>query len=110
METKAQKLAKKLTSNVITKKDVNLLLEISKLEFNPFSKKELEEKINEFKSRFALTEKEWGIESENLNENIFYQEEDLIKFSQIILSQYKIGNTNIEQLDIMKETLKAFNK
>jgi hypothetical protein len=37
-----------------------------------------------------------------------YSEEEVLNFTQIILSQYIIGNTNIEQLDLLKETLHIF--
>ena len=37
-----------------------------------------------------------------------YSEDEVLNFTQIILSQYIIGNTNIEQLDLLKETLHIF--
>ena len=37
-----------------------------------------------------------------------YSEEEVLNFTQIILSQYIVGNTNIEQLDLLKETLHIF--
>lgn len=37
-----------------------------------------------------------------------YSEEEVLKFTQIILSQYAVGNTNIDQLDLLKETLHIF--
>lgn len=39
-----------------------------------------------------------------------FSEEEVLNFTQIILSQYKVGNTNIEQLDLLKETLQQFKK
>ena len=60
----------------------------------------------------------WGIEigfekgvkwNEEQNKNR-YSEEEVLNFTQIILSQYKVGNTNIEQLDLLKETLQQFKK
>ena len=39
-----------------------------------------------------------------------YSEEDVLNFTQTILSQYAVGNTNIEQLDLLKETLHIFKK
>ena len=39
-----------------------------------------------------------------------YSEEEVLNFTQIILSQYAVGNTNIEQLDLLKETLHIFKK
>ncbi len=59
-ETKAQILASRLT--VISKRDSDLLLEISKWEQQaktPEDFKVLEEKIKEFKSGFVLSEDEW---------------------------------------------------
>jgi hypothetical protein len=37
-----------------------------------------------------------------------YSEEEVLNFTQIVLSQYKFGNTNIEQMDLLKETLQQF--
>jgi hypothetical protein len=37
-----------------------------------------------------------------------YSEEEVLNFTQTILMQYKFGNTNIEQLDLLKETLEQF--
>ena len=37
-----------------------------------------------------------------------YSEDEVLNFTQIILSQYAVGNTNIEQLDLLKETLHIF--
>jgi hypothetical protein len=37
-----------------------------------------------------------------------YSEKEVLNFTQIVLSQYKFGNTNIEQLDLLKETLHQF--
>lgn len=39
-----------------------------------------------------------------------YSEEDMIEFAQIVISQYKFGNTNIEQIEYLKETLEKFKK
>ena len=39
-----------------------------------------------------------------------YSEEEVLKFTQIILMQYKFGNTNIDQLDLLKETFQKFKK
>lgn len=40
--------------------------------------------------------------------NNFYSEEEVLKFTQTILMQYKFGNTNIEQMDLLKETFQLF--
>jgi hypothetical protein len=37
-----------------------------------------------------------------------YSEEEVLNFTQTILMQYKFGNKNIEQMDLLKETLKEF--
>jgi hypothetical protein len=37
-----------------------------------------------------------------------YSEEEVLNFTQTIIQQYKFGNTNIEQLDLLKETLQLF--
>lgn len=37
-----------------------------------------------------------------------YSEEEVLEFTQTIIQQYKLGNTNIEQLDLLKETLQQF--
>jgi hypothetical protein len=39
-----------------------------------------------------------------------YSEEEVLNFTQTILMQYKFGNTNIEQIDLLKETLEQFKK
>lgn len=39
-----------------------------------------------------------------------YSEEEVLEFTQTIIQQYKLGNTNIEQLDSLKETLELFKK
>jgi hypothetical protein len=37
-----------------------------------------------------------------------YSEEEVLNFTQTMIMQYKFGNTNIEQLDLLKETLQQF--
>ena len=37
-----------------------------------------------------------------------YGDEEVLNFTQTIIQQYKLGNTNIEQLDLLKETLQQF--
>ena len=32
-----------------------------------------------------------------------YSEEEVLNFTQTVIQQYKFGNTNIEQLDLLKE-------
>jgi hypothetical protein len=37
-----------------------------------------------------------------------YSEEEVLEFTQTMIMQYKFGNTNIEQMDLLKETLQQF--
>jgi hypothetical protein len=37
-----------------------------------------------------------------------YSEEEVLNFTQTMLMQYKFGNTNIEQMDLLKETFQLF--
>jgi hypothetical protein len=37
-----------------------------------------------------------------------YSEEEVLNFTQTMLMQYKFGNTNIEQMDLLKESLEQF--
>ena len=46
-----------------------------------------------------------GIEE---TEEEMYSEEEVLNFTQTIIQQYKFGNTNIEQSDLLKETLQQF--
>lgn len=39
-----------------------------------------------------------------------YSEEEVLEFTQTMIQQYKFGNTNIEQLDLLKENLEQFKK
>jgi hypothetical protein len=48
------------------------------------------------------------IETELSNKKQGYSEEEVLEFTQTIIQQYKFGNTNIEQLDLLKETLELF--
>ena len=37
-----------------------------------------------------------------------YSEEEVLEFTQTMIMQYKFGNTNIAQMDFLKETLQLF--
>jgi hypothetical protein len=37
-----------------------------------------------------------------------YSDEEVLNFTQTMIMQYKFGNTNIEQMDLLKETLQLF--
>jgi hypothetical protein len=39
-----------------------------------------------------------------------YSEEEVLEFTQTMIQQYKFGNTNIEQMDLLKESLEQFKK
>jgi len=39
-----------------------------------------------------------------------FNEEEVLNFTQVVLMQYSIGNTNIEQMGLLKETLELFKK
>lgn len=39
-----------------------------------------------------------------------YSEKEVLKFTQTILMQYKFGNTDIEQMDLLRETFQLFKK
>jgi hypothetical protein len=41
-------------------------------------------------------------------EERMFSKEEVLNFTQTILMQYKFGNTNIEQMDLLKETLEQF--
>jgi hypothetical protein len=43
-------------------------------------------------------------------QEISYSEEEVLEFTQTMIMQYKFGNTNIEQMDLLKETLQQFKK
>lgn len=51
-----------------------------------------------------------GVKWQQEQEKNKYSEEDMLSFTQTIIQQYKFGNTNIEQLDLLKETLRQFKK
>jgi len=71
----------------------------------------LNELIDEANKEFTLDKKlakEVAIKFSKWQEQRMYSEEEVLKFTQTILMQYKFGNTNIEQLDLLKETLQLF--
>ena len=39
-----------------------------------------------------------------------YSEEEVLNFTQTMIMQYKFGNNNIEQMDLLKESLEQFKK
>ena len=50
------------------------------------------------------------IEGAKWQQERMYSDEDVLKFTQTIISQYKSGNTNIENIDLLTETLDKFKK
>jgi len=66
----------------------------------------LEVLLNEIK-RGRPAETQQLIQSwiEQLNK---YNEEEVLNFTQTMIMQYKFGNTNIEQMDLLKENLQQF--
>jgi hypothetical protein len=62
----------------------------------------------------AIPVKELGkkdfIEGAKWQAKRMYSEEEVIAFTQTMIQQYKFGNTNIEQLDLLKESLEQFKK
>ena len=51
---------------------------------------------------------EFGAKWQQEQDKNKYSEEEVLNFTQTIIMQYKFGNTNIEQLDLLKETLQLF--
>jgi hypothetical protein len=49
-----------------------------------------------------------GVKWEQEQNKKMYSEEEVLKFTQTMIMQYKFGNTNIEQMDLLKETLEQF--
>jgi thiol-disulfide isomerase/thioredoxin len=81
------------------------LEEVAERLFNNFQKENPiipKEDIRPFKLGFIKAVK-WQQER-------MYSEEEVLNFTQTILMQYKFGNTNIEQMDLLKETLEQFKK
>ena len=75
-------------------------LEIKCLGLMSFDSEELRAKYKEIVKQAKEIEKQERM----------YSEEDVLNFAQIIISQYKFGNTNIEQIDLLKNTLNAFKE
>jgi translation initiation factor 2 alpha subunit (eIF-2alpha) len=47
-------------------------------------------------------------EGANWQAERMYSEEEVLEFTQTMIQQYKFGNTNIEQMDLLKESLEQF--
>lgn len=70
-----------------------------------FTSREFIYKIIIPKETLEKTAVEWF--SDEITE-IMYSKEEVLEFTQTIIQHYKLGNTNIEQLDLLKETLEQF--
>lgn len=89
----------------------------SKYEFLEFSKEETIEEAAEkfyppYPDGFVTSEiyalREGFVKGFNAKQERSYSEEDVLKFTQTIISQYKSGNTNIENIDLLTETPDKF--
>ena len=62
------------------------------------------------KSGFDFSSNQGNIQKakEMENQQQGYSEEEVLNFTQTMIMQYKFGNTNIEQMDLLKETLQKF--
>jgi hypothetical protein len=49
-----------------------------------------------------------GIKYQQEQDKNKFSEEEVLKFTQTILMQYKFGNTDIEQMDLLRETFQLF--
>jgi hypothetical protein len=71
----------------------------------------LNELIDEANKEFTLDKKlakEVAIKFSKWQQERSYSEEEVLNFTQTMLMQYKFGNTNIEQMDLLKETFQLF--
>ena len=84
---------------------------LNEVQLNQSKKETLEEVAERFTKVWfnnnAFT-KELFIEGVKWQQDRSYSEEEVLEFTQTIIQQYKFGNTNIEQLDLLKETLQLF--
>jgi len=69
---------------------------------NRYPKSEFE-KVSDAEMYHTIIEKVSKWQQERM-----YSEEEVLNFTQTMIMQYKFGNTNIEQMDLLKETLQKF--
>jgi hypothetical protein len=50
----------------------------------------------------------FGVKWQQEQDKNKFSEEEVLNFTQTMIMQYKFGNTNIEQMDLLKETLQLF--
>lgn len=70
-------------------------------------KQTAEELISSMGWNYENTETSARFVAEHCVKN-FYTEEEVLNFTQTMLMQYKFGNTNIEQMDLLRETFQLF--
>ena len=70
-------------------------------------KQTAEELISSMGWNYENTETSARFVAEHCVKN-FYTEEEVLNFTQTMLMQYKFGNTNIEQIDLLRETFQLF--
>lgn len=70
-------------------------------------KQTAEELISSMGWNYENTETSARFVAEHCVKN-FYTEQEVLKFTQTMLMQYKFGNTNIEQMDLLRETFQLF--
>jgi hypothetical protein len=63
-----------------------------------------------YKNNISLNKYDFEQAKEMEKQQQGYSKEEVLNFTQTIIQQYKLGNTNIEQLDLLKETLEQFKK
>jgi hypothetical protein len=68
----------------------------------------LEEKLIDAGLQFTKGEALEIEQAKEIEKQQGYSEEEVLNFTQTMIMQYKFGNTNIEQMDLLKETLQLF--
>ncbi len=71
-----------------------------------------ENHINKFYTTYAFKKvlESLFIDAAKWQAERMYSEEEVLEFTQKMIQQYKFGNTNIEQMDLLKESLEQFKK
>ena len=72
--------------------------EDGQLYFKPYNK---ESRVSDYFSN--------DLEKKSKQERLL-SDEEVLTFTQTIISQFKFGNTNIEQIELLRETLQLFKK
>jgi len=74
--------------------------------FNDEKKKNIKKFIDEIKNPSELNQA--LKDAAQRYQERMYSEEEVLEFTQTMIMQYKFGNTNIAQMDLLKETLQQF--